>query len=88
MQAVACRPHPPSTQHVHRAQALNKPLLLEEFGVWSGGGDEQQRFYDLIYKEIAAVSAKCLAPCWCFPSESLPRRSCRACGQGGLPRAL
>jgi hypothetical protein len=42
--------------------------------VWGGDGDEQQRYYDLIYSEIAAVSAFLV---FCEPSAGTYRsRSC------------
>ena len=38
-------------------QALGKPLILEEFGVWNGNSEEQQSFYSLIYDTIAENAA-------------------------------
>lgn len=37
-------------------QALGKPLLMEEFGVWGGDSSEQQLYYRLVYDTIAEVS--------------------------------
>lgn len=53
-------------QHAEDAAAAGKPLLLEEFGKWSGGSDaalvegsvmsQRDEFMWVIYEEVAVVS--------------------------------
>lgn len=46
------------SQHIADAQAAGKPLLLEEFGVWSGDGQERTQYYrqilDLVQQNAQA----------------------------------
>ncbi|KAI3438631.1 hypothetical protein D9Q98_001053 [Chlorella vulgaris] len=49
-------------QHIADAEALGKPLLMEEFGVWGGDSSEQQLYYRLVYDTIAE-NARAGGPC-------------------------
>lgn len=46
-------------QHIADAKALNKPLVLEEFGAWGVGQYKAQRdrWYELVYDTLAADAA-------------------------------
>lgn len=84
----------PCTRHV---QAVDKPLLMEEFGVWGGNGDEQQQYYRLIYDAIAEVGKLSGVPHRPFPdpcvfeatsgSASLLALNCRTPRPVAPPRA-
>lgn len=40
-------------------QAAGKPLLLEEFGVWSGNGQERTQYYRQILSLVQQASSRC-----------------------------